>query len=662
MTLPTEYWLLCVLTSVMLVAMWAWPKTRACVRILVVLNVAVACTLVSGGVFVRNEIQHEVERIRMMLSGIAPTYATEVAMLGHAGIELNTDPNDPTYIRIIEAQKRWLASNPMVADIYTARKTPEGDWVLLVDSETDYNRDGVYSGERESRTPIGEVIEPWRGLELTLAGKTVFDAEPGEDRWGRWITATAPIFDEAGNVEGVLGVDFGAERYLSFLSSAGRDGSTLVALMVWFQLTAGLVVVLLKEAEARARRDAASLANARDVAESANAIKSEFLANMSHEIRTPMTAVLGYAELLGDPDATPAVRQDAIATVRRNGEHLMTIINDILDLSKIEAGKMDVLAEPTAIAPVLQDVHELLRLRAAERGITLCIDPQSRMPQTMRTDALRLKQIVVNLVGNAIKFTEAGGVTIRSFVVDETTPGVPRVRWVLEVVDTGIGMTEAQIAGLYKPFTQADGSTTRRFGGTGLGLTISRKLARLMGGDLTVQSAPGQGSTFRLTLPAGTATGCRLVGPASQAKPADQDRPAPLKPLAGMKLLLAEDGPDNRRLLSFHLKRAGAEIVTAVNGKEALDKLAEHSDIDVVLMDMQMPVLDGYGATAELRIAYPLLPVVALTAHAMSGDREKCLAAGCTDYATKPIDPVALIETILRQRPDKLPVITARAA
>ena len=409
-----------------------------------------------------------------------------------------------------------------------------------------------------------------------------------------------------------------------------------------------------------------SLQEAQTQAEAASRSKSEFLANMSHEIRTPMTAILGYAELIagrGENAPTEERRLDCVETIRRNGEHLLSIINDILDISKIEAGKMTV--ERIAVEPVrlIDDVVALMGVKSQAKGLRLVAEFLTPMPATLDTDAVRLRQILVNLVGNAIKFTEHGGVTLR-IACDPTAE-----RLVCEVEDTGIGLSPNALGRLFGAFEQADTSTTRRFGGTGLGLRISKRLAEMLGGDISVRSEPGKGSVFTLSIATGTlsdmplidagafrtASRERLAAPRLAGSPvATQRADGGSTPLAGVRILLAEDGEDNVRLITHHLRRAGA-IVTAVgNGRLAVQAMTcdgtvegpLHPDpgFDLLLSDMQMPDMDGYEAARTLRGKGCTLPIIALTAHAMSGDLERCTAAGCDGYATKPIDREHLIE------------------
>jgi CheY-like chemotaxis protein len=369
---------------------------------------------------------------------------------------------------------------------------------------------------------------------------------------------------------------------------------------------------------------------------------------MSHEIRTPMTAILGYSEQLLEPEQSRGDFEQAVGVIRRNGDHLLQVINDILDLSKIESGKLTVESIPCAPIQIVADVLDLLRGKASAKGLLLHAELIGPLPATIASDPTRLRQILFNLVGNAIKFTERGSVTIRLALQQEPAP--PRLAF--EVVDTGIGMSEEQCARLFQAFSQADTSTTRRFGGTGLGLAISRRLAQLLGGDVSMRSQPGLGSAFRLEVATGPLDAAQWIAqPELAAAGAGAAAPAAAPAVTlRARILLAEDGRDNQMLVSAILRKAGASCEIVGDGRAAVDAALAAERVgrpfDAVLMDMQMPVLDGVAATRELRAAGFTRPILALTANAMESDRQRCIAAGCDDFASKPIDRARLLATL----------------
>ena len=391
------------------------------------------------------------------------------------------------------------------------------------------------------------------------------------------------------------------------------------------------------------------LEQARSKAEAATESKSRFLANMSHELRTPMTSIIGFSEsLMNDDPHLAAEQRAAVETIRRNGYYLLELINDILDLSKIEADKMRIERVECLLTQLVREVVELMSPRAAEKKLTLRVEYRSAVPQSIETDPTRLRQVLINLLGNAIKFTQRG--EVRLIVgIDLEAEGSP-LRF--DVVDTGIGISNEQMAVLFQPFTQADASTTRQFGGTGLGLSISRRLAQMLGGEITVASRAGQGSTFTLRTAIGDRTGVPYITPQTTSWPGGRAAVEGQASRLECRILLAEDGPDNQRLIAHLLRRAGATVEVVENGRQAVAAALGAQPLprpfDIILMDMQMPVMDGYTAVRQLRESGYTGPIVALTANAMAGDREKCLDAGCDDYAVKPIDRAVLFETLQR--------------
>ncbi|TVQ29910.1 MAG: response regulator [Phycisphaeraceae bacterium] len=392
---------------------------------------------------------------------------------------------------------------------------------------------------------------------------------------------------------------------------------------------------------------------ARSEAEEASRAKSEFLANMSHEIRTPMAAILGYADILGERGDDEAHRGRCTRIIRNSGRHLMTVINDILDISKIESGSIELEMMRCSPLDTLIDVVELMRERADEKGVAVELEFLTPAPEEIETDPTRLFQIILNLVGNAIKFTGQGEVRISCALVhepgeagSESVSSWPSMR--IAVSDTGVGMTPEQMERLFRPFTQADSSTTRRFGGTGLGLTISKRFTEMLGGAIVAESDPGAGSRFTVWIPTGPIEGVRMIeGREVMERRASRsvDAAAPIR--FDARVLIAEDGVDTLDLLRHYLTEAGAGVEAVENGRDAVEAamgaVERDEAFDIVLMDMQMPEMDGYTAAAELRRRGYRGPIIAVTAHAMAGERERCLEAGCDEYLTKPIDRAGLV-------------------
>lgn len=404
-----------------------------------------------------------------------------------------------------------------------------------------------------------------------------------------------------------VGRSDGTVRRVSMAAGSwtGTDGTPLGHLIVAVDMTDQ--VAALEEAT-----------SAREHAERANAAKSQFLANVSHEIRTPMSAILGYADALLDPATSDMERDECVRVIRRNGNHLLGIINDILDISKIEAGRMTV--ERIEVRPVqlIDDVVALVRGRVQAKGLDLRVDADPSASALVVTDPLRVRQVLMNLVTNSIKFTEFGSVSLRARVNADGASS----ELVFTVSDTGIGMSQEQVSRLFRSFEQGDASTSRKFGGTGLGLAISHKLVELLDGSIAVKSEPGAGSTFTVRIP----VGLPWAGTPSQS-------------LTDCRILLAEDGPDNARLLAALLRKAGAIVTVANDGAVAIEAVdrAGVDGFDVVLMDLQMPGVDGYEACRRLRELGVSSPIIALTGNAFEGDRDRCLALGFDQYAVKPI-------------------------
>ena len=383
------------------------------------------------------------------------------------------------------------------------------------------------------------------------------------------------------------------------------------------------------------------LAAARLAAEAANRAKTEFLANMTHEIRTPMTSIIGFAELLQTDVARskePGRSAEFAEAIVRNGKHLLEIINDILDLSKIESGKLEIQRSECSPWEILTSAAAMVRGLATSKGLTISLERIEPIPETIYTDPIRLRQILINLIGNAIKFTAYGGIRLLARLVEDD-PARPLLAF--QVIDTGIGMVHDQLSQLFQRFSQVDNSTTRKYGGTGLGLAISKRLAEMLGGDIAVQSEPGKGSSFTVTVETAPAETAPRDGRTAVTAEAHCQK-AIMRFASGERILLADDSPDNQLLLSHILTHAGFQVTVVENGQIACDRamaaLGAGTPFDLILMDMQMPVMDGYEATRGLRNAGYSRPIVALTAHAAREDRQKCLDAGCNYYVAKPIN------------------------
>lgn len=578
---------------------------------------------------------------RSDLQRLAAVAASQLDGDTHSTLRNPVQESSEQYDRLVRPLRSFQASATNIAYIYTI--VLDGDQVrFVIDPTPPGDKDG---DGKEDHSNLWDPYDAQNPAMLTAlrGGIPAICDEPYSDAWGTFLTAYHPILKADGTCVGVVGVDCSIDKYQKVMAAMSNSGmwAMLPALGVSF-VAASLVFAgrLITDRE-RARREAAehhtttlqqSLAESSRKALQLADARSRFVSAVTHELRTPMVAILGFIDLLQESTTDEPTRQNHIATIRRNSEHLLTVINDLLDYSKIEAGKMRLERLPASPSEIVHEVVSLMDLKIKSKGIDFIVEGIDQLPAFVSTDPTRIRQILLNLLSNSQKFTSQGAITLRArYDAANSTLA-------FSVADTGIGMTPEQASKLFGAFTQADESTSRRFGGTGLGLNISKKLAVALGGDLVVETKQGEGSTFTLT----------THSPIADAPIAQSKLPAQSHDISGVTVLLADDAIDNRKLLAHHLSAAGARVLQAEDGQQALDVLAtpQGADIAVILMDMEMPVMDGYEATRRLRLAGERRPIIALTAHSEEAALRRCLDAGCDSVATKPIRKTDLLVII----------------
>lgn len=421
-------------------------------------------------------------------------------------------------------------------------------------------------------------------------------------------------------------------------TSALKGGA--VDYLVKSQLNGARLARAIRYAVARREVEREQLERLRVEAESRS--KSEFLAHLSHELRTPLTAILGYTDILLHRSASKKDESD-LQTIKRNGQHLLSLLNDVLDLSKIAAGRLEINMQTVDLNSFLAELRSLMEVAAKEKKLSLRFVAHKPLPRSIHTDPIRLRQILINLIGNAIKFTERGYVEVKIQVPD---PARSHIQFAVR--DTGVGIDSRDIEKLFQPFSQGDGNRFSADQGTGLGLTISKQLAARLGGDIKVSSQPGQGSTFILSIEAGPLNDAEFAPLAMTSRPApDVDQ---LRIRISGHVLVVDDLPDIRHLIGEIMSNAGARVSYAGDGEESIHRVAEFcradDPLDLIIMDMQMPAIDGLTASKKLREQGCEIPILALTAATMQGEKERCIIAGCDDYLSKPVEEAALLQCV----------------
>ena len=592
--------------------------------------------------------EDEAVQIRYWLSGLLSTPRSffEVDLCTahpYSGMRRQQISGEP----ILDGAGKLLGFRGVGMDI-TDRKLVEQaqqEYLELLQTLLDTIPSAIFYKDLEGRyLGCNETLIRWLGRSREqIMGRTDHQLYPGD------------LADTYRKIDRQLLLDPGRQRYESeFGSAEGARRNALFHTATYCNAqgrVAGLVTVVTDITDRK--QSEKDLLDAKHAAEAASRAKDEFIANMSHEIRTPLTAILGFADVLME-NLADSENFHAAKTIKRNGSHLFEIVSDILDISKIQAGKLRARRVPCSPLHVMAEVSSLMSIHAEAKGLPLRFRQEGPLPEVILTDPSRLRQILANLIGNAVKFTETGHIDVVVRYLKSDSPGKNHMLE-FEVIDTGIGMSSEQIEQIFEPFTQADSSTTRRHGGTGLGLVISQRLAQILGGDVGVTSSLGNGCRFHATIDAGVSEDVNMIEPCRTTDeniklPAANDTDASTEVKLDCRILLVEDGPDNQRLISFILRKAGARVEIAANGLEAcqmaMREFDSHEPFDVILMDMQMPVMDGRQATQRLRHANYPGPIIGVSANCTPDAVEIALEAGCDDFLGKPVDRNRLLSLI----------------